>query len=178
MVEGYPDSLGGWSAPAIFKEGGRLIGKYIALLYPFILAFYLPAVVIQFLEILGVSWLFTHHKHHPHPHPHPHHHHFPGHFPHHHHHHHFGSFQSFFVSNKVLLSSFLYFPFEILVQSLHQAQPMHSAELQLKISSHKHQTIRICYVISCTGVDLCTLFFSEIFQKQHEIVTNVKENCL
>jgi len=98
MVEGLPDSLAGWRAPAIFKEGGRLLGKYFRILHPYILAFFLPAALIQLLEVLGLAWVISHHPHHHHHH---HHHHFPGHFPHHHHHHHFGFEGFLFSSHKV-----------------------------------------------------------------------------
>jgi hypothetical protein len=90
--------LGGWGAPAIFKEAGRLLGKYFRLLHPFIAAFFLPVAIIQLLEVYGMAWIFKHHHHHHHPHPH------PGPFPPHHHHHHhphhpFGAFRAFFYAH-------------------------------------------------------------------------------
>lgn len=109
MVEGYPDSLGRWGAPAIFKEAGRLIGKYFGLLHPFIGAFFLPLAVIQLLQIYGLAWVLKHLPHPPHPHPGP----FPPHFHHFHHHHHlhhhhhpFGGFRAFYVhSQKAMFGS-------------------------------------------------------------------------
>jgi hypothetical protein len=56
MVEGYPYGLGGWGVPAIFREGGRLFGRYIGLLSPFIFAFLLPTALIQLLELFGLAW--------------------------------------------------------------------------------------------------------------------------
>lgn len=57
MVEGYPYGVGGWGVPPIFKEGGRLFGKYFSLLAPFIFAFVLPTAVIQLLEVFGIAWV-------------------------------------------------------------------------------------------------------------------------
>lgn len=40
----------------VFKEAGRLQGKYFSLLAPFIFAFVLPMALVQLLEVLGLAW--------------------------------------------------------------------------------------------------------------------------
>ncbi|KAG0600270.1 hypothetical protein M758_11G020300 [Ceratodon purpureus] len=56
MVEGIPYGLGGWGVPAVFREAGRLLGKYFTFIAPFIFAFVLPTAVIQLLEVFGLAW--------------------------------------------------------------------------------------------------------------------------